>query len=401
MANNKPISYIFILIAIVSSHPGWAQSTKTDSCAEFLLHLTKEGGNSDTVRLLYRDCSQKTGDTVLVVNSQATYRGTVNRATEAVLFTDIHDRFLDGPKVIRFIVEPGPINLSINMGNDTVRSYEITGSASQAEKENWEKTLAPLFDEHYYNNLLTEYSKYSNNEELKKWYVGQMDSLHKKRAAAAIGFIKAHPDSYYSGYLLSRYQRRIPLDSMQVYYTSLTNRVKHSQIGKGILSEVFARTNDMNFRKQNSDAVFFGQLAEIKSLHDLSLPDVTGQVQHLSKLKGKYVVIDFWGSWCKPCFENIPHLKNLVAAMKGKPVAFVSISTDTDVDKWKNAMTKHHFPGLNLVDTAGIAAAYYNVPWVPKYVIINPDGTIAYDNAPQPISGELKPLLTSIINKKD
>jgi len=87
--------------------------------------------------------------------------------------------------------------------------------------------------------------------------------------------------------------------------------------------------------------------------------------------------------------------------MKGKQVEFVSISIDKDVGSWRKAVAKHHFPGLNLVDTLGLAASYYNVPWVPKYVIIKPDGSIACDNAPFPISRELKSLLISIVNKKD
>lgn len=390
-------SPIFMLIAIVFGHPGWAQSTKTDTCAQFSLSITKEGGISDSVRLLYHDCSELGGDTILLLNSLATYRGTVKRATEAVLFTNIHNRILDGPHIIRFIVEPGQINLSFTLKNDTVRDLKITGPASQVEKENWETVHNP----HYDDSLRTNYGKAANNPTLQKFYLAQIDSLYEKRIAAAIAYIKAHPDSYFSGYLLNHYKRRIPLDSAQVYYTGLTKRVKQSQIGKDILSELFARSNDMNFRKQNSDPVFYSQLEKIKSLHDLSLPDITGQLHSLSKLKGKYVVVDFWGSWCGPCFKNIPYLNKLIAEMKGKPVEFVSISLDTDIGNWKKAMATHPFPGLSLVDTAGLAASFYNVPWVPKYVIIKPDGTLGYDDAPHPISGELKPLLMSIMNKKD
>jgi thiol-disulfide isomerase/thioredoxin len=397
--NNKKTYYFFTLIAVVSSHLCSAQNTKTDLCSEFFLNITKEGGGSDTVRLLYHDCSEKGSDTILLLNRPATYRGTVKRATEAILFTDIHNRIFDGPHVIRFIVEPGQINLSFSLKNDTVQNLKITGPKSQAEKENWEITHDP----HYNDSLLTNYfkSKTDNNQELQKLYLNKLDSLYEKRIAAAIVYIKRHPDSYFSGLLLDHYKRRIPLDSAQVYYTSLTNRVKQSQIGKDILSEVFARTGDMNFRKQNSEPVFFSRLKKIKSFHDLSLPDITGQLHHLSKLKGKYVVVDFWGSWCGPCFANIPHLKNLIAEMKDKQVEFVSISIDKDVENCKEALAKHHFPGLSLVDTAGLAAAYYKVPWVPKYVIIKPDGTIAYDDAPQPMSGELKSLLLSIIDKKN
>lgn len=401
--DNTRIYYYFIAIAILTGHLSRAQSTTTNPCGAFTLNIKKEGGKSDTVRLLYRDCTAKGSDTLLILNDAATYSGTVEGATEAVLFTNIHDRYLDGSYIIRFIIEPGTINLSFSLEHDTVRNVQITGSVSQAEKESWETTHGVLYDPYYFDSLLAKYVKFNkeNNLELKKLYLDKMDSLYEKRIAAAIVYVKAHPDSYYSGTLLNHYIRRIPLDSMQVYYTSLTNRVKQSQIGKSILTELFARSGDMNFRQQNSNPAFFSQLEKINSFHDLSLPDIAGRVHPLSAFKGKYVVVDFWGSWCGPCFENIPYLKKLAADMKGKAVEFVSIAIDKDINKWKMAMAKHHFPGLNLVDTAGLAAAYYKVPWVPKYVIIKPDGSVADSDAPHPISGKLKPLLLSLMNKKD
>jgi thiol-disulfide isomerase/thioredoxin len=365
------------------------------------LKIVKEGGKGDTVRLLYPDCSEQGRDTILVLNGPATNHGLVKGATEAILFTDIHNRILDGPHVIRFIIEPGQMSLSFSLLNDTARNIKITGSASQIEKEKWERSNADLLDQHSYNSLLRSYSQNVNNPELQKLYKNKIDSLYEKRLAAAMLYIKANPNSYFSGYLLNHYKSRIPLDSTQVYYTSFTKRVKQSQFGKAVLSDVLVRSSDMNFRKQNSDPVLFSQFEKIRSFHDLSLTDINGQVHHLAELKGRYVVVDFWGSWCGPCFENIPHLKKLVDEMKGMPVEFISISIDTDIGDWKKAMAKHHFPGLNLVDTSKLAASYYKVPWVPKYIIIKPDGTLAYDDAPQPKSGDLKPLLLSIINKKD
>jgi thiol-disulfide isomerase/thioredoxin len=366
-----------------------------------MLKIVKEGGKDDTVRLLYHDCSEQGRDTILVLNGPAINHGLVKGATEAILFTDIHNRILDGPHVIRFIIEPGQMSLSFRLVNDTVRNIKITGSASQIEKEKWEKSNTDLLDQHYYNSLLRSYSQNENNPELQKLYKKKIDSFYEKRLAAVMLYIKANPNSYFSGYLLNRYKSRIPLDSSQVYYSGFTKRVKQSQFGKDILSDVLVRSSDLNFQKQNSDPVFFNQFEKIRSLHDLSLTDINGQAHHLAELKGRYVVVDFWGSWCGPCFENIPHLNKLVDEMKGMPVDFISISIDTDIGVWKKAMAKHHFPGLNLVDTSKLAASYYKVTWVPKYIIIKPDGTLAHDDAPQPISGDLKPLLLSIINKKD
>lgn len=391
---NKLTSFLFVLLY---SYIGLAQSAKTVQCGEFSLSIIQEGGNSDTVRLFYPDCSEKGYDTILVLNGPVTYRGTVKGATEAILFTNIHNQILDGPHIIRFLIEPGQMNLSFSLQQDTVQQLKITGSASQSEKTNWETVHSPAYDDH----LRTNYRKASadKNQAQQTYYLGQIDSLYEKRVAAAMLYIKAHPDSYFSACLLNHYKRRVPIDSAQVYYTSLTDRVKQSQIGNAILSELLALTSDINFKRQYTDPAFFRQLEKIKTLYDIPLTDSKGKVHHLSTLKGKYVVVDFWGSWCGPCFANIPSLKSLMADMKGKRVEFVSISIDANTTKWKEAMAKHNYPGLNLWDTAGLAASYYKVPWVPKYIIVRPDGTLAHDNAPQPITGELKSLLISLMNK--
>src|SRR5689334_4071780 len=127
MLNGTKPLFIYFLLVISFNSPGCWQSLKTDSCAEFSLNIIKQDENTDSVRLLYYDCFER-GDTILSVKELAKIRGKVNRATEAVLFTDVHNRILDGPRVIRFIVEPGQMNLSFSLVNDTVQNIKITGS---------------------------------------------------------------------------------------------------------------------------------------------------------------------------------------------------------------------------------------------------------------------------------
>lgn len=376
-----------------------AQFVNNDDCKQFILNIAVENLNNDTIKFLYsHDCDREQKmDTLFLKNGKATLTGKINRAAEGILFTNLKTQVLDGPKVVRFIMEPANMHLSFSTSNDSAYNVHITGSKTQAQKTNWEEKNSHWFHE---QERLENLRKLSNQKSDRHQIIKAQDSILAIIINHAVQYIRQNPDSYLSGYFLRRYIRKIPLDSVKNYYTSLSDKVKYSTFGKQVLEEIFSQTDDVMFRQQNSDPAFFNRLSNIKNLYDIALPDESGKTIDLSEFKGKYVVLDFWASWCGPCIKNIPYLKKLMAEMKNAPVAFVSISLDKDAAEWKNAIKKHHYPGLNLIDSTELAGTFYKIPWVPVYMIINPDGKIVNANAPQPISGQLEVLLKDMVNNK-
>lgn len=377
--------------------------TDVNFCDSFNINISIKGKFLDSLGVIYYDCKSDSYKREIkkVQNESVIISGQIRKAAELILLTDIKSQFVDGPKVARFLIEPAQMTALIDIQNGIVDNIEVTGSKSQEEKENWEKENKEQFTAiAEYSNLLypiTPPKDENAANQLKKMYKIKIDSLNEVQIKMALQYVREHPNSYFSGYLLRRCIRKIPIDSSQIYYSNFGDQVKQSQFGRSILKEVFALTKNMSFRRNNSDSAFFSHLEKIKGLHSLQLPGKDGKMHNLSIFKGYYVLIDFWGSWCAPCFENFPYLKNLKAEMKGYPIKFVSISIDSDWDKWKKNLKKHKIPGLNLIDTANLASNFYNIAWVPKYIIINPDGSIANNDAPTPLSGQLKPLLISII----
>lgn len=371
-----------------------------DSCASFTLDIHGNSTCSDSMRLIYYDSEKATNRKVVfaAVGDKFTIYGKINRISEFILLANYKTQWVEGPDVIRFIGEPSKMSVSFDCTKDSVYNVKITGSKTQVQKEKWERSNADLLTglQQYHSILMN--SKLTKFE--KEKISDSIEYLYRKIVSNSISYIKQHPTSYLSAYLLKTYIRRISLDSIQVFYSNFSDPIKQSQIGQRIVTEVLARTNDTSFIKANSSPAFFDSLKKIKGLYDISLSDNKGEILSLSKFKGKYVVLDFWASWCGPCIENIPYLKKIKLEMQGEPVEFVSISIDRDIAKWKAALTKYHPPGLNLIDTAQLSGFVYKVPWVPKYIIISPKGVVIDDDAPQPISGELKPLLISIMNRK-
>ena len=110
---------------------------------------------------------------------------------------------------------------------------------------------------------------------------------------------------------------------------------------------------------------------------DFSAMQVDGKVFTLSSLQGKYVVLDFWGSWCKWCIKGFPDMKEAYAKYKGK-VEFVGIACRDTEEKWKAATAKYELPWISLLNPAGNdLVKVYQVEGFPTKIIIDPKGNIA------------------------
>lgn len=164
-------------------------------------------------------------------------------------------------------------------------------------------------------------------------------------------YIRTHSDYYLSGFLISSYKRGLSIDTLQVYYSLVSTRVKSSGEGKKVIRYIYPLTNDKDFKSKNPihGLEYNKKLTELNSVYDLSLNDVSGNLIDLKAYKGQYLVFDFWASWCKPCIENFPFIEKLMKEYKSDPVQFISISLDTDITNWKEAIKKYHLPAYNFL----------------------------------------------------
>lgn len=399
----KPLTVL--LLAMLAVPDLFAQYKSADSCAAFTLQIHAQNHSTDTMRLLYRDCEDMDdyNDTLVLSGGRATVSGKVNRAAEAVLFVDHKNRMMDGPHVLRFILEPGTMSLHFSAAGLQASEVVIKGSAAQQQKERWEQGNASIIkaradlDRRLMATYRAKNPKDSAWAPKRKQLADSMDLLRKEVAHRAFAFAKAEPGSFVSAYFLERYQSLLPVDSLTKYYSLLAPPVRQSDFGKRLLEQIFKLTDDLSFRERYADSAFYTKLRHISSIHDIALTNLKGAKTSLSQYKGKYLLVDFWGSWCGPCFRNVPHLRKLMQELNGMPIEFLSVSMDTEISDWKASVKKHDFPGINLFDDSGILSTYYKVLWVPRYIIIKPDGSVAHLDAPDPDSPELKELLLRLM----
>ena len=111
---------------------------------------------------------------------------------------------------------------------------------------------------------------------------------------------------------------------------------------------------------------------------DFELPNLQGSTTKLSSLRGKYVVLDFWGSWCIWCIRGIPSMKDAYAKYKDKMEILGVDCRDTE-DKWKAAVDEHQLPWLQVRcpdEKLQTIADQYGIEGFPTKVVIDPQGKI-------------------------
>ncbi len=126
-----------------------------------------------------------------------------------------------------------------------------------------------------------------------------------------------------------------------------------------------------------------------------------GGTTSLEDLKGKYVYIDVWATWCGPCKAEIPFLKEVEKAYHGKNIEFVSISVDKAKahEAWKQMVEEKELGGIQLFadnDWKSEFVQAYKINGIPRFILIDPQGNIVSADAPRPSSNDLKVLFDEL-----
>ncbi|WP_282136830.1 TlpA family protein disulfide reductase [Seonamhaeicola maritimus] len=139
-----------------------------------------------------------------------------------------------------------------------------------------------------------------------------------------------------------------------------------------------------------------------------------GGTTSLSDLKGKYVYVDVWATWCGPCKREIPFLKEVEEKYRGKNIEFVSISVDegrgfkgdtpearkaASIEGWKKMIAEKEMGGVQLLSDKAWKSDFvqgYKIMGIPRFILIDPNGNVVDANAPRPSSPKLIELFNDL-----
>jgi len=209
---------------------------------------------------------------------------------------------------------------------------------------------------------LRENPKLQGNEVLRKQYNIKISLLRQKEQA----LIKEHnKEFYYQDLFLKNintwYYDMNKSELLSFFNTTFDDELKNSPFGERILAGISTLEIDENI------------LAP-----DISLPSLTGKMIELKDYKGKYVLIDFWATWCKPCIQKMPILKELSAKYKAKGLVTMFISTDTDAEKWEAFTMKNSADIINILDDECKVAELWRVQSLPQTFLVDTQGRVIY-----------------------
>lgn len=215
----------------------------------------------------------------------------------------------------------------------------------------------------------------------KEEYTAEINKLRARSIENAKQLIEKNPNS---PVCLSALQVISPKEDMATFKsvaksleTVMGNSGYLANLNKTIVQiEEQAKMEALQREQQEAMAA---KLAIGKEAPEIALNDPNGQLQKLSDLKGKYVLIDFWASWCKPCRRENPNVVRLYNKYKNKGFEVFSVSLDRNEQAWKNAimadnLTWTHVSDLKFWNSA--AAQLYGVNAIPKTFLLDKEGKI-------------------------
>lgn len=114
---------------------------------------------------------------------------------------------------------------------------------------------------------------------------------------------------------------------------------------------------------------------------EIALSTIDGKQFTLKSLRGKYVVLDFWASWCSDCRRDAPNIVALYNKFHQKGVEFVGVSFDRNNESWKNGVAKLALSYTQVSDLKNMrespVSLAYHIKWIPSVYIIDPEGKVA------------------------
>ena len=225
------------------------------------------------------------------------------------------------------------------------------------------------------NGSLTDYSiggsqfyqQYAEMEALLKPFGGREGRAQREEALMA--FAKNHPD----------YEPTVAyLESINPQQWDNYLDMLSAEVREGRMKPLYQPLYDMikaQMERQQRAAQLQAPGLEVK---DFTLEDINGQPLSLSSLRGKYVVLDFWGSWCGWCIKGLPEMKKYYEKYKDR-MEILGVDCNDTKEKWKDAVAKHQIPWLHVYNKKdeNDVTRQFGITGYPTKIIIDPQGRIA------------------------
>jgi peroxiredoxin len=258
-------------------------------------------------------------------------------------------------------------DISVSGDVNDLSKVAITGSKTEDEYQAYLREAKPIDDN--LNSLYRAYDSVSQagNEVAAQQLDIRIDSAEKIQLNFLKKYITDHSSSIVGPYLASTNSYMFDLDVLEPMVKAFSPSLAGSEYVKDIQNRVAAL-----------QTVAIGKQAP-----EFTMTDTAGNPVSLASFKGKYVLVDFWASWCGPCRAENPNVVALYNEYHNKGFTVLGVSLDSDRNSWINAIHKDKLEWAHVSDLKrwnNAAARLYAVNAIPSNVLINPEGVIIARN---------------------
>ncbi|MDR0385899.1 MAG: AhpC/TSA family protein [Prevotellaceae bacterium] len=317
----------------------------------------------------------KSIDSAIIHNKKFEFKGKTDSAYMALLA-------VDGNPVTMFFVENGNIKIDIS---DNINEVTVTGSKLNDLSKSYNDSLTPVKTK---MNELRQYAQsLPSTPESQAEIETKYAELSNEALQISVSFLDRNPGTILSAYLLiSAMSQGVSQEILQANYEKLDENVKHSTFGKLISNEI----DRMKIAAITPGEMFRDITMKTPDDKNISISDYAG--------KGKYVLLDFWASWCGPCRNANPSIVALYKEYKDKGFEIVGISLDNNKEAWIKGIKDDGITWPQMSDLKGWnseVALKYKVQGIPFTVLLDKEGKVISVN---PRGEELKNKIKELIH---
>lgn len=342
---------------------------------EYLIKGSVENGTDNTVLYLYEmgdGLSFTCTDSAIVKNGKFEFRSTLSSAVaERKLSTNKFINFRE-TNICTLYIEPSEMTLVVN-NLAALKDSKLSGSKTQDEVDDYNTAIKSA-----YQPLVELNAKYyevrdRGDANALAEIQAKVAELGKVYLAESQAWMDKHPQAYITFKEKSNSLSKMTLEEVDSLFRSFPARFKGTIPYKAVETE-------LNNLKMSAPGVVAS---------DFTSTDINGKQFTLSSLKGHYVILDFWASWCVPCRKSMPHIKALYAKYKEKGLDVVCVASDDNAEaKWRKAvaddgteMFHHVLTGMKQnadgsYDKSNDIGENYAVHYLPTKFLIDKEGKI-------------------------
>ncbi len=315
-----------------------------------------QGTTSDVKEgfIMIRNLTKPVADTLTIKDGQFSYSTEIEESLPFILVDEANRYQL-------FFAEPGKTIKITLLKKDMIVTF-LEGSAAHDKFRELIQSQEPL--QQFAQQVQKAHTALSANTDSLNQV---MDNINTQLRNNFFGFIQRHHTSEVAAFVIYsaiNNDRNVNVQTVDTMYKMLQGAALKGFYGKE-LSKMVSKLRSIEV----------GYMAP-----DFTLPDSTGKKNYsLSSLRGKYVLIDFWASWCGPCKAEIPFLKKAYENYKAKGFEIISVSLDDKRPNWISALNQYAMPWIHVSDVKGfnsIVNDLYHVPSIPKTLLLDKTGKI-------------------------